>query len=270
MAKKVSVNTEKRSLCVITGASSDIGEAFARKLGSLGNDLLLISNDRKGLRRVAGEIRAANNVKVGALYADLSREGNISRVVRKLKRKDVYTLVNNAGFGLGSMFHEADEKDILAMMSVHMTAMVRLTRAVIPGMIKKNTGRIINISSVAAFARNRKNCVMYNSTKTFVVVFSETLQYEFEGMCRDIRVQALCPGFTITNFHRIKRGKDKDLSRVPDWMWMKPEEVVEESLKALDKKRVMCVPGNINKLTVFLLKNRMLSKIPNRIMEQED
>jgi short-subunit dehydrogenase len=139
-------------------------------------------------------------------------------------------------------------------------------------MIKRNCGRIINISSVAAFSRNKANCVMYNSTKTFVVVFSETLQCEMEGRRKDVRVQALCPGFTITNFHKKTNGKieDKDMSRVPEWMWMKPEEVVEASLKALDAKTVMCVPGNINKLTVFMLKNRMLSGIPNKLMEGDD
>jgi uncharacterized protein len=277
---------QKLDLAVITGASSGIGETFAKKLGRLGNDLLLISNDLLGLQRVAAEIKAENEkakskkikdkniqnkINVEILYADLSNEKDIDRVVRKLEKLDVYYLINNAGFGIGKKFAEASEKTISAMISVHVTAMVRFTRAVIKNMIKNNRGRIINISSVAAFSRNKANCVMYNSTKTFVVVFSETLQYDMDGQCNDIRVQALCPGFTITNFHKHpgRKSKDRDLSRVPEWMWMKPEEVVNESLKALDTRTVMCVPGNINKLTVFMLKNKMLSKIPNKIMEGE-
>ena len=265
---------KKRDLAVITGASSGIGEAFAKKLGSLGNDLLLISNDAKGLQRVAKEIKekskaAGSEVNVEVLYADLASEKDIGCVVKRLEKLDVFYLVNNAGFGIGKKFADASEKAISAMISVHVTAMTRFARAVINGMMKRNRGRIINISSVAAFSRNRANCVMYNSTKTFVVVFSETLQYEMEGRCKDIRVQALCPGFTITNFHKNpnQKSEDRDMSRVPEWMWMKPEEVVEASLKTLDTKSVMCVPGNINKLTVFMLKNKMLSRIPNKLME---
>jgi short-subunit dehydrogenase len=267
----------KRPLAVITGASSGIGEVFAKKLGSMGNDLLLISNDLKGLKRVSSEIKAksktsGSEVNVELLYADLSKEKDIDKVVKRLEKLNVYYLINNAGFGIGKKFADTNEKAISAMISVHVTAMVRFTRAVINNMIRKNSGRIINISSIAAFSRNRANCVMYNSTKTFVVVFSETLQCEMEGRRKDIRIQALCPGFTITNFHKNPdlTTLAKKLSRAPEWMWMKPEEVVEESLKALDKKVVMCVPGNINKLTVFMLNNKMFSRIPNKIMEGEE
>ena len=267
----VAVNNKKayRDLAVITGASSGIGEAFAKKLAAKRYNIILISNDKEGLSRVAKDITATSDVSVEILCADLSNEEKVDEIASKLKKKDVSLLINNAGIGIGSKFYLADEKLIHTAMSLHMLAPVKFMRAVVPNMLAANKGSIINVASAAAFSRNKKNCVVYNSTKIFLVTFSESLQKEIDACKKNVKVQALCPGFTRTNFHNITKVGERNFSKIPNFMWMEPDVVVDKSLSALKKRKVLYVPGTINKLTVFMFKNRLFAWIPNDIMEYE-
>jgi short-subunit dehydrogenase len=149
--------------------------------------------------------------------------------------------VNNAGFGvLGSFSHVPVEKSV-EMMMVHDLATVRLTRAALPGMIARQHGGVINVSSVSAFLPLGGN-VMYTSTKAFLNSFTQTLAFELQGS--GVKVQALCPGFTYTGFHDTPEFEGDDFrARIPKFLWMMADEVVDQSLRALPRGRVIFIPG---------------------------
>jgi len=130
----------------------------------------------------------------------------------------------------------------------------------------KNRGTIINVASAAAFSRHRKSCVVYNSSKVFLVTFSEGLQKEMDACGKRVKVQALCPGLTRTKFHSVKRPGGRDVSAIPGFLWMTPEVVAERSLRALQSRYVIFVPGGLNKVIVFMFRHPLLAWIPNLFM----
>ncbi len=148
-------------------------------------------------------------------------------------------LVNNAGFGTKGRFWETDFAAQENMYRLHVFTTMRLTRAALEGMTARARGAVINVSSVAAFANSQGN-VSYCSTKAWMNSFSEGLEIELRGVRSPVQVQALCPGFTVTEFHETL-GVDRKL--IPGWLWMTADNVVETSLQALKKRRVIVVPG---------------------------
>ncbi len=231
----------------ITGASSGIGEAFARRLAADGYHLLLIARRRERLERLADDLSRQHGVQVEALPADLARDTDIARVAQRLAELDHLTLlVNNAGFGTVGTFAEVSATSQTDMICLHTEAPARLTHSVLPGMIARKQGAIINVSSTAAFFALPGNAT-YCATKRFLVTFSETLSIELAG--RGVTVQALCPGFTRTDFHTTEyfRTGGKRLPQTPAFLWMTSEAVVACSLRALGRE-VVCIPGAVNKL----------------------
>jgi len=252
-------NIEK--LAAVTGASSGIGEAYAKKLALQGYNLLLIARDEEGLKRVSDEIKKSSNVKISFISADLSKEKDIDFVSKKLTELNITMLINNAGFGIGKDFIETDPELLSAMVKVHVESTVRFSRAVLPNMINNKNGTIINISSLAVFFKNRKNNTIYESTKTFIVSFSEALTREVEGT--GVKIQVVCPGYTKTNFTKSDSLKGRDYSTIPDWMWMTSEQVVDESLSKLKSKKTLLIPGRKNRCIAFMLRCKLISWIPN-------
>jgi short-subunit dehydrogenase len=158
-------------------------------------------------------------------------------------------LVNNAGFGTAGQFATIDLARQMDMIHVHLLASVRLTRAVLPGMIARNRGAIINVSSMAGFVPLPEN-VTYCATKAYLNSFSQALQIELAGT--GVQVQALCPGFTYTEFHGPPGPTGYNRGFIPKALWMSAEDVVDGSLKALERDKIVYVPG---------LKNRLLAMI---------
>ena len=236
---------------VITGASSGIGAAFARRLAARGYRLVLVARREERLRALADELRRRHGVGVEVLVADLARPEGIARVEARLAADGaVDLLVNNAGFGTVGPFAESDLERQLAMIAVHVTATARLTRAVLPGMLARGRGAVINVASIAAFLPAPGNAT-YSATKAYAKVFSQGLATELRGT--GVRVQALCPGFTRTEFHSTPEYQALEMrSRVPRWLWMDPDEVVAASLDALARGQVVLVPGLTNRFVVAL------------------
>ncbi|MBI5542854.1 MAG: SDR family oxidoreductase [Deltaproteobacteria bacterium] len=236
-----------RPLALVTGASAGIGECFARELARRGHDLLLVARGLERLSILARELRAQHGAAVEVLAADLGRLEDLERVEeRAAGAENLSLLVNNAGFGLGKDFLEADADAHEAMIRVHLIASVRLARAALPGMVGRRRGAVINLASVAGFLP-RGGSVTYGATKGFLTFFTEALAVELRGT--GVKVQALCPGLTHTEFHRRAQ---MDVSRKPGWLWMDAEEVVQSSLRCLERGRVVCVPGLKNRLFVAL------------------
>jgi short-subunit dehydrogenase len=234
-------------MAAITGASAGLGTVFARKLAARGYDLLLIARRADRLRQVADEVSRAHGVSAEIMTADLARLEEIDAVARRLSGESrLALLVNNAGFGTKGRFWETPFAEQEAMHRVHIDATMRLTRAALEGMVPRDEGSVINVSSVAAFFRSPSN-VSYCSTKAWINAFTEGLHLELKGIGSKVGVQALCPGFTYTEFHEAA-GLDR--AAIPKWLWMKAEDVVEDSLAGLNSQRVFVVPGWQYKLLV--------------------
>ena len=239
---------------LITGASSGIGAAFGRSLASQGYDLVLVARREAQLRSLAGEAQRKFNVTTKVFPADLSDPAQVKRLETLVAAiGDLEILINNAGFGVPEKFTEIQAERSAEMIQVHVLAAVRLCRAALPGMISRGRGSIINVSSIAAFMAGPKNAT-YSATKAYLNVFSEGLQDELKGT--GVRVQALCPGLTHTEFHD-RPGYEDYKRKIPEFFWMSAEDVVRESLDALKKGRVICVPGRKNRLVVAIVRNRL-------------
>jgi short-subunit dehydrogenase len=222
-------------LALVTGASSGIGETFARKLSSRGFSLLLVARRKERLERLASELGHAE-----AVAADLTVDCEVRKVEERIAAEpDLQVLVNNAGFGTLGLFHEADPEGQARMHLLHVLAIVRLTRAALPGMVERGQGGVINVSSVSAFFHNPGN-VGYCATKAWINSFTEGLYLELKSIRSPVRVQALCPGFTYSGFHDTL-GVDRRL--IPRYLWMSAEEVVETSLRALERDQPLVIPG---------------------------
>lgn len=238
----------ERRVALITGASSGIGAAFARKLASRGYDLILLARREERLRSLAAELKT----KADVVVADLALEEGIEaaeRAIRGCATLDL--LVNNAGFGTLGRFWEAEIEGQIRMHEVHVMATMRLTHAALAGMVSRGRGGVISVSSVAAFGQSPGN-VSYCATKHWINSFTEGLDMELRSIGSPVKVQALCPGFTITEFHDTL-GMDR--SRIPAFLWMKADEVVEASLKALERAQVVVVPEWKYKIGAFLGKH---------------
>jgi len=237
-----------RPVALITGASSGIGAVFARKLAARGYDLILLARREDRLRTLA----AALPVKVETVTADLSREEGIARAERAIREcPHLELLVNNAGFGSGGRFWEADIEGQRQMHEVHVMATMRLAHAALAQMVPRGRGAVINVSSVAGFGQS-PGSVSYCATKAWINSFTEGLDMELRSLPSPVKVQALCPGFTITEFHQTL---GMDTRKIPGFLWMKAEDVVEASLKALERGEVIVIPGWIYKVGAFWMKH---------------
>lgn len=229
-----------RPTSVVTGASSGIGSEFARQLASRGHDLILVARRVDLLASLAAEVTARHAVSVEVFPADLSLSDDVDRLCERLGRVEVELLVNNAGFGVSGRFDEVAQEKERAMVDVHVSAVVMLSRAVAPGMVARRRGGIVNVSSIAGLVPQPRS-VIYSSTKAFQVVFSEMLDSQLRPF--GVRVQALCPGYTVTGFHDTEEYREFDRSGIPRWLWLTAERVVRESLASIEKGPTVCIPS---------------------------
>ena len=258
-----------RPLAVITGASSGIGAVFARKLAARQHDLLLVARRRDRLEALCAELQREHGVTADSFEGDLAAAEFLETLAARISTNTpVALLVNNAGFGTTGRFHEASYADQARMHQLHITAILRLTRAVLPGMVARNAGGIINVSSVAAYARSPGN-VSYCATKAWVSAFTEGIYLEMRNLGANVSIQALCPGYTYSEFHDVLGLDRKKLAG--SWLWMKADDVVEESLQALARKKLFVIPGwQYRMLTMIVprlpsaLRLAIEAKAPNR------
>lgn len=225
-----------RPTALITGPTAGIGSCFAHQLAQKGYDLVLVARDESRLRALAAEVEKEYDVDTEVLVADLADREQLARVERRVAdpERPVDLLVNNAGFGHKRPFLENSVEDEQQMLDVLVTAVLRLTHAALGAMVARGDGAIINVSSVAGFLPRGS----YSAAKAYVTSLSECadLTYRDQG----VRVMALCPGFTKTEFHeRMDVSRDS----APSWMWLEADRLVADALADLGKGKRVSVPS---------------------------
>ncbi len=230
------------SRALVTGASSGIGREFARRLGRDGYDLVLVARRRERLQELANELEAMGRA-AEVLVADLASRDGLAQVERRAAVGDITMLVNNAGFQTYMPFVELDPDHAEAQIAVQTIAVVRLSRAVLPAMLARRQGAIINVSSMLAFSAGLAQPwlpkrAVYAATKAMVNAFTETLAAELADT--GVKVQALCPAVVRTEFHDVDGEPKLRPSQAPI---MEPADVVQASLAALALGEVICSPA---------------------------
>jgi len=233
-----------QEVALITGASSGIGEALARRIARDGRPVALVARRQARLESIAAELRASNRVDVHALPADLTAPGAIPALVEEVARRGLTVdwLVNNAGFGTFGKFHEMPLAKELEEIRLNVEALVELTGRFVPGMVARKRGLVMNIASVGAFVPSPLMAT-YTATKAFVLTFSETIHAELAGT--GVRCLCVCPGFTRTEF---QQKAEVDVHGVPDFAWMSADAVADQAVRAVGHGPVL-VNGVMNKLT---------------------
>lgn len=231
------------SRALVTGASAGIGEEFARQLASRGTSLVLVARRRERLQELADEL-AGPDRSIEVLPADLTDAGDLGRVERRLTdpHAPVDLLVNNAGFGMYGEFTALDGERQLDMVTLNVAALTRLAHAIAPRLRAEGGGGIINVASTAAFQPDPYGAV-YGATKAYVLSLSEALHEELRA--DGVRVTALCPGFTTTEFQDVASVNQGAL---PSPAVMTAEPVVRAGLDAFTRGQAVCLPGVVNKL----------------------
>jgi hypothetical protein len=255
-----------RQTALITGASSGIGAEFARQLAAQGHDLILVARRADRLAALAAELQTQHNITAEPLVADLATTEGIEKVaVRLAELSTLALLVNNAGFGISGSLARAELQGQLDMLNVHMVAAMHLSHAALPGMITRGSGGIINVASLAAFMALPGE-INYCATKAYLVTFSQALAAEVRR--KGVRVQALCPGFTITEFHDEPDRPSAGREGYPRFLWGSSQAVVADSLRALDRGQVVCVPGFVNRMIRLLTRTGLVNRMAPVFLEE--
>ena len=230
---------------LITGASSGIGRDIAKSFASRGYELVLVARDVDKLEKVKKEIK---NVKVETISMDLSREENCKNLYEQ--NKDINILVNNAGFGVHGLFTDTDLEKELNMIKTNVAAYHILTKLYLKDMKEKNSGKILNVASIAGYMPGPVMAGYY-ATKSYIVTLSESIREELKKQKSDVQISILCPGPVDTNFNNVAEGKFNVNSLSSDY-------VAEYAVKKFLKGKFLIIPGKLMKVS------KVLSKITPR------
>jgi short-subunit dehydrogenase len=232
-----------QDIALVTGASSGIGEAIARRIARDGRDVTLVARRADRLAAVARELEQAHGIRAHVIAKDLIRAGATGELLEEIADRGLTVdwLVNNAGFGTVGRFDQLPVEGELDEIRLNVEVLVELTGRCLPGMVGRGRGVVMNIASLGGFAPG-PYMATYAATKAFVLSFSEAIATELRGT--GVQVLCVCPGFTRTEF---QQKAEVDVSNVPDFVWMSAAEVADQAVRAVGRGPVL-VNGVLNSL----------------------
>jgi len=219
---------------LVTGATAGIGESFSRLLAELGFNLVLVARDLPRLNERAAALEANFKVQTKVIQADLATDSGCKSIEDFISTNEVEVLINNAGFGINKSFLVSDMAAEQQLLDVLVRTPMRLMHAILPGMKVRNSGTVINVSSVAAWIAGGT----YSASKSYLTVLTESLHTELAGT--NVKISALAPGFTRTEFHQ--RGRMK-MNGLPNFMWLNADVLVAKAWADAQKGAAVSVPG---------------------------
>lgn len=243
-----------RRLALVTGASAGIGAASARIYASHGYDVALTARRADRLESLAAEIKLRSGVEAYALPADLAEPGGVDAVLAGVAQqgREIDALINNAGYGLPGTYDATRWEDQAKFLQLMLTSVCEMSHKVLPGMVERRFGRIVNVASLAGLVPGAAGHTLYAATKSFLVKFSQSLH--LENLQTGVHVSALCPGFTYSEFHDVNGTRAQVSQGVPEWMWLGADEVAAAGYEAAEANRSICVPGAPNKAIAAIAK----------------
>ena len=224
----------KDKWALVTGATVGIGESFSRLLAGLGFNLVLVARDLPRLNERATALEANFKIQTKVIAADLATDSGCKSIEDFITTNEVEVLINNAGFGINKSFLVSDIAAEQQMFDVLVRTPMRLMHAILPGLKARNSGTVINVSSVAAWIAGGT----YSASKSYLTVLTESLHTELSGT--NVKMSALAPGFTRTEFHQ--RGRMK-MSALPNFMWLNSDVLVAKAWTDAQKGAAISVPG---------------------------
>lgn len=230
---------------LVTGATAGIGESFARLLAGQGFNLILVARDEARLKAKATELADSHHISTEVIVADLTTEAGCAAIEHYIETHQIDALINNAGYGLNQSFTKSDIDEEQKVLNILVRTPMRLTHRALPQMIARNSGVVINVASVAGFIAGGA----YSAMKSYLTVLTESLHADVRET--DVRVSALCPGFTRTEFHQRANMR---MDALPKAMWLDSDYLVAKAWKDAQGGKAVSVPGFQYKVLLFVIK----------------
>jgi uncharacterized protein len=255
----MTTNAENPRWALVTGASAGIGAAFARELAGRGVCLVLTARRSDRIEALAKELAAAHGIRTECIAADLADPTAPAMLCAEIERRGIAIdiLINNAGYGVGGHYEVPSWRTHADFLQVMVTAPCELVHKLLPGMQQRSHGRIVNVASLAGLIPGSAGHTLYAASKAFLIKFSQSLG--LENIARGVHVCAVCPGFTWSEFHDVT-GSRELVSKMPQWMWMRADDVVRQGWQAVERGDIVYVPGRVNRAIKTLVK-----LIPDRL-----
>ncbi|HEY0180855.1 MAG TPA: SDR family oxidoreductase [Dokdonella sp.] len=247
------------AFALVTGASAGIGAAFARELAARGHALVLTARRADRLDALAAELRARHGVAVHCIPCDLADADAPARLAAEIARLGVVVdvLINNAGYGVTGTFLARPWRTHADFIQVMMTAPTELCHRLLPAMLERGHGRIVNVASLAGLLPAPAGHTLYAASKAYLIRFSQALA--LENRRRGVHVCALCPGFTYSEFHDVNGARAR-VARVPGWLWADAPAVARDALEAVERGEVVRIVGGVNRAIA-----RLFRLLPSRV-----
>lgn len=260
--------SETRTM-LITGASAGLGAALAREYAARGWNLILTARRTERLIALGEEIEAAHKVNVDHVTADLMEVGAVDKMLAEFKSKGLTIdgLINNAGYGHPGLFLESAYDDHARFNRLMVEVVVEATHKLLPGMVERGFGRIMNVASLAGHMPGSRGHTLYAAVKAYLIKFSESLNAEMGD--NGVHVSALCPGFTITEFHDVN-GTREGINQLPDYMKMSAEACARLGADALERNEDVFISGKVNRFIARLGRFLPRKRVKKMMMKRSD
>ena len=250
----------KRNI-LITGASAGLGAALAREYAQRGWDLVLVARREDRLQALAAELNQAHGTQSQIIAADLFSETAVPDLMRALNGVQIDGLINNAGYGHPGTFLASEWEDHRKFNHLMSVVPVELTRALLPGMVDRGFGRIMQVASLAGHMPGSRGHTLYAAVKAYLIKFSESLHAELQDT--GVHVSALCPGFVLTEFHDVN-GTREGMNSLPGFMVMDADICAGLAVDALEANKAVFISGRVNRFLARL--NRWMPWLGRKVM----